>query len=66
MIYVKEFSDAGKWRFAVCVSRVCPGMEGCFLGWGPGDDGAGFVFAEEINRRVKGGGSVRGEGRRPD
>lgn len=47
VVDVEEFCDAGERGFAVGVAGVTPGAEGDFLGGGPGDDGAGFVFAFE-------------------
>jgi len=67
MIHVEELCDAGEGAIAIGVVGLAPGTEGDFLGGGPGDDGAGFVFAFEDYGEVEGcGGGVGGEGGRPD
>lgn len=47
VVDVEELGDAGEWGITVGVAGVAPGAESDFLGVGPGDDGAGFVFAFE-------------------
>lgn len=54
VVDVEELGDAGEWRVAVCVAGLAPGAEGGFLGGGPGDDGACFVFAFERYWGVEG------------
>lgn len=54
VVNIKELGNTGERAFAVGVAGVAPGAEGGFFGGGPGDDGAGLVFAAEDDGGVTG------------
>lgn len=67
MVDVEEFRDAGEGAIVFGVVGLAPGVEGNTLGGGPGNDGAGLVFAFEDDGGVgRCGGGVGGECGGPD
>lgn len=53
VVDVEELGDTGEWGFSVSVAGVFPWTEGDVLSRGPGDDGAGLVFAFEEDWGVR-------------